>query len=84
MLLIRLVTARAAPHNDKYPVNTSHRSDLCADVSLRCYLAATVIHTQSVHSQIHILHSTDTVVVQKKYKYWGSSDCRVTFWARVP
>jgi len=36
--------------NDKYPVNTSHRSDLCKYVSVYCYLVATVIHVQSVHS----------------------------------
>jgi hypothetical protein len=35
-----------------YPVNTSHRSDLCKNVSLQCYLVATVIHIQSVRSQI--------------------------------
>jgi len=38
-------------HNDKYPVNTPHRSDLCIKVSLQCYLVATVIHIQSVRSQ---------------------------------
>jgi len=38
--------------NDKYPVNTSHRSDLCKYVSLQCYSQVTIIHIQSVHSQI--------------------------------
>ena len=38
--------------NDKYPVNTSHRSVLCKNVSQRCYRVATVIHIQSVHSPI--------------------------------
>ena len=38
--------------NDKYPINTLHRSDLCKKVSLQSYLVATVSHIQSVHSQI--------------------------------
>jgi len=38
--------------NDKYPVNTPHRSDLCIKVSLQCHLVATVIHIQYVRSQI--------------------------------
>jgi len=40
--------------NDKYPVNTSHRSDLCKNVSLQYYLVTTVIHIQSVHCQIYM------------------------------
>jgi len=36
----------------KYPVNTSHRSDLCTDASLQCYFVATIIHIQSVCSKI--------------------------------
>jgi hypothetical protein len=36
----------------KYPVTTSHRSDLCKSVSLQFYLVATLIHIQSVRSQI--------------------------------
>jgi hypothetical protein len=43
---------------------------LCTNVSLKCYLVATVIHIQSVRSQIcvyiHILHSTETLVQQNK------------------
>ena len=49
------VWAQSPPHrcpNDKYPVNTSHRSDLCKNVPLHPYLVATVIHIQHVHSQI--------------------------------
>ena len=38
--------------NDKYPVNTSHRSDLCQSVTLHCHLLVTVIYIQSVNSQI--------------------------------
>jgi hypothetical protein len=38
--------------NDKYPVNTSHRSGLCKNISLPCCLVATVIHIQSVRCQI--------------------------------
>ena len=40
--------------NDKYPLNTWHRSDLCSNVSLQCYLVATVIHIQSLRSQISV------------------------------
>ena len=41
--------------NDKYPVNISHRSDLCTNVSLAVsfYLAATVNHIQPVSSQTY-------------------------------
>ena len=67
--------------NDKYPVNTSHRSDLCKYVSLQCSLVATIIHTQSVHRYVciytHIVHSIETVVRQKKLKKRDSSECRV-------
>ena len=49
---IRPVTPSHRRPNDKYPVNTSHRSDLCKNVSLQCYFVATVIHIQSVRSQI--------------------------------
>jgi len=34
-------------------VNISHRSDLCKNVSLRCYLVATVIHIQPVHRYVY-------------------------------
>ena len=40
--------------NDKYPVNTPHRSDLCKNVSLLCYLITAVIHTLSLCSPICI------------------------------
>ena len=40
--------------SDKYPVKTSHRSDLWKNVSLQCFLVATVIHTPSVRCQICI------------------------------
>jgi len=56
--------------NNKYPVNTSHRSDLCKNVLLEFYLITTVIYIQAVHSQIcvyvytHIVHSTVTLVGQ--------------------
>jgi len=58
--------------NDKYPVNTSHRSDLCKNVSLQCYLVATVIHIVSkqsrvcththTHTHIHIVHNMETTM----------------------
>jgi hypothetical protein len=38
---------------DKYPVNTSHRSDLCKNISLQCYLVPTVIHTVYAQSYIY-------------------------------
>ena len=38
--------------NDKYPIKTSQLSDLFKNVSLFCYLVTTVIHIQSVGSQI--------------------------------
>ena len=69
--------------NDKYPVNTSHRSDLCKYVSLHCDLVATVIHIQSVRSQMcgyisTCLHNTLTLVGQKGIlkKIGEGSDCR--------
>jgi len=55
--------------NDKYPVNTSHRSDLCKNVSLQCCLVLTLIHTQSdtvtcvcVCVYMHVLHNVETWV----------------------
>jgi len=53
--------------NDKYPVNSSHRTDLCKSVSLRCCLVATVIHTQSPRSQVcvHVRHNMETLVVPR-------------------
>jgi len=46
--------------------------DLCKNVSLQCYLVATVIHIPSVHVQlcvcIHILHNMKTMFGQKNYK----------------
>ena len=38
--------------NNKYPFNTSHRTDLCKNISLQYCLVATVIHVQSARSQI--------------------------------
>jgi hypothetical protein len=38
--------------NDKYIVNTSHRSDLCKNVSMLCCMVATVMHIQSLRSQM--------------------------------
>ena len=40
------------PPYNKYPVNTSHRSDLWKNVSLQCYRIATVINILSLRSQI--------------------------------
>jgi len=69
--------------------------DLCKYVSLHCYLVATVIHTVCTQSgmcvcvcvciQIHIynLQYGDANRV-KEIKNWGSSECRLPFWARVP
>ena len=44
--------------NDKYPVNTSHSSDLCKNVSLRCYLVATVIHILFFYAVRYVCIST--------------------------
>jgi hypothetical protein len=62
--------------NDKYPVNTSHRSDLCKNISLHCYLVTTVIHIQSLCSQMcvyiyiyiytYVLQNIETLVGQNK------------------
>ena len=56
--------------NDKYPVNTSHLSDLRKNVSLQCYLVAKVIRIQSVRCQgciyRNILHNIEKLVGQKK------------------
>jgi hypothetical protein len=75
------VFARSPPDrrpNDKYPVNTSHRSDLSINVSLQCYLVATVILIPSVRSQTcvcvcvcvcvytHVVHSIETLVGRQK------------------
>ena len=38
--------------SDKYPVKTSHRSDLWKNVSLQCYLVATVILMQFLRRQV--------------------------------
>jgi len=49
------ISVQLQPHrrpNNKYPAKTSHRSDLCKNASLLCYLVATVIHIQSVRCQI--------------------------------
>jgi len=56
----RHVFAQSTPGRrpkDKHPVNTSHRSDLPKNVSLQCYLVATVIHIQFVRSQIVYTHT---------------------------
>jgi hypothetical protein len=69
--------------NDKYPVNTSRRSDLYKNVSLQCYLVATVIHTQTVRGQIWVHEagpeSKETKVLnmyifnlQKRHCEWNS------------
>ena len=48
--------------NDKQPVKTSQRSDLCKNVLLQCYLVATVIHIQSVRSHICVyVHTFFTI-----------------------
>ena len=79
--------------NDKYPVNTSHRSDWCKNVSMQYYMVATVIHIQSLRSQMCVYTHTHTHTHCAQYadtdgtiemKYWDSSQCRVPFWARVP
>jgi len=43
--------------NDKYPVNTSYCSDLCKNVSLQCYLVATVIHIQALRRQTCFMYT---------------------------
>ena len=64
--------------NDKYPVNTSHRSVLRKNVSLQCYLVATVIYLQSVRSQICIYMYTHSSLYRdvgraKKNKNFGTA-----------
>ena len=85
--------------NDKYPVSTSHRSDLCKNVSLQCYLVATVIHIHSLCSQICVLvyiytyysRYRDAGRAREIKMKWDSSEfrvprksSRVPFWSRVP
>jgi len=81
--------------NDKYPVNTSHRSDLCKNVSLLCCLVTTVIHIRSVYSHIcGCTHMFFTIwrrwLGKKNINYWNRSECRVprksfllAFWTRL-
>jgi hypothetical protein len=57
--------------NNKYPVNTSHRSDLCTNVSLHCTAqynanSYTVSAQSDMCAYTHIVHSIQTVVGQKK------------------
>ena len=60
--------------NDKHPVNSSHHSHFCVKMfHSQCYLLTTVIHIQSLSSQIcayiHVFfHNTVTLVGQKKKK----------------
>ena len=72
------VTARPAPHRQiSYPVSTSHRSDLCKNVSLQCHLVATVIHRPSVSSQtcghIHMLFTIREAGRAKERKKIGTA-----------
>jgi hypothetical protein len=53
---------------NKYPVNTSHLSDLCKNVSLQCYLVATVIHIQSLCSRIYRRIPYPRVIRSKTYR----------------
>ena len=95
------VLAQSAPDrrpNSKYPVNTSHRSDLCKKVSLQCYLVTTVIHIQSVCSQTLYVciytccaqygkQRSGNVYKKKKNvtEYRAEMNSYgITFWARVP
>jgi hypothetical protein len=53
--------------NDKYPVSSSHCSNVRKNVSLQCYLVATVIHIQSVCSRYvcicsRVLYGIETAV----------------------
>ena len=75
------VTARPAP-NDKYPVNNSHCSDLCKNVSFAVLLfdsndiSYTVLYAADVcvcvcvcvcaRAHTHVLHSRETMVGQNK------------------
>ena len=56
--------------NDKYPVNTSHRSDLSKSFSLQYCLVATVIHIQSVRSQICVYIYIYIYIKVKVSHYW--------------
>ena len=72
------VTASPAPHRQiSYPVSTSHRSDLCKNVSLQCYVVATVIHRPSVSSQtcghIHMLFTIREAGRAKEMKKIGAA-----------
>ena len=63
---------------DKHPVNTSHSSVLCKNVSLQCYLVATVIHIPSVRCQICVYMYIYSSLYRdagrtKEIKNWDSS-----------
>jgi len=46
------VTVRPAPQWGNIQSTLRTAPDLCQNVSLQCYMVGTVIHIQSVHSQI--------------------------------
>ena len=75
MSCIRPVTASPAP-NDKYPVNTSHRSDLCKNVALAVLFGSngnsyTVCTQSDMCIYTHFIHSIETLVGQKIFKKPG-------------
>ena len=88
MSCIRPVTASPAP-NDKYPVNTSHRSDLCKNVALAVLFGSNgnsyTVCTQ-IYVYINILFTIQRCWIgQNKYKRGGGrSENHAPYWARVP
>ena len=70
--------------NDKYSVNTSHRSEMCKNGAELPYLVATVIHTQSVRSQICVyihtfLQYREAGRTKGIHKMWDSSESLVPY-----
>jgi len=55
-------------------MNTLHRSDLCKNVSVHCYLVAMVIHIQCLRSQIVCVCVCVCVVSAPLYIYIGGAE----------
>jgi hypothetical protein len=65
--------------NDKYPVNTSHRSDMRQYVSLQRYLVATVIHIQSARCQWYTHSSQYYTGRAKEINIWTAVNAACHF-----
>ena len=82
MSRIRSVTARPAP---QWQISSQHFAPLPICVKMfhsQYHLVATVVHTQSLGSQVciyktYILPNTGTLVGQKK-TIWDSSECHIS------